>query len=340
MIRQAKAFLIESLGPWYGPLRDIFWDAFALNRRTSLLWVGSFLVLGSLVWWQQERRRRGATGFLGYVFQKSVYLHPSAIVDYQYFVVSKVLFVLVLGSLSLSATTVANQVVPWLTEWLGASPWKGSALFVNFAFTLASLVAFDLGYFLGHYVMHKVPLLWELHRVHHSAEVLTPITSYREHPFDSLMQAGFEGVSMGLVTAAFTWAYPDVQLLTLGGVNILYLPSYLASNLRHSHIGLSYPGAASHVFSSPLQHQAHHGAAPQYMDVNFGLFLSVWDWMAGTLHIPRPGETIASGLVGEPGQDYPNLWKLYTVPLRRIGERLGRSLVRAGAPPPTLGRTI
>src|SRR4029453_5732873 len=40
----------------------------------------------------------------------------------------------------------------------------------------------SLGYWFNHWLSHKVPLLWEFHKVHHNAEVLTPLTNFRVHP--------------------------------------------------------------------------------------------------------------------------------------------------------------
>src|SRR5438094_778580 len=51
---------------------------------------------------------------------------------------------------------------------------------------VALFLALEFAYWFDHYLSHKVPLLWEFHRVHHSAEVLTPFTNSRVHPIDSL----------------------------------------------------------------------------------------------------------------------------------------------------------
>ena len=48
--------------------------------------------------------------------------------------------------------------------------------------TVTLFLAYELGYWLNHYVPHRVPFLWEFHKVHHSATVLTPLTNFRVHP--------------------------------------------------------------------------------------------------------------------------------------------------------------
>ena len=62
------------------------------------------------------------------------------------------------------------------------------ALFIGY--TLAVVLAIDLAVWLTHYLQHKVVVLWQFHQVHHSAEVLTPMTVYRMHPVD-LFFTGF-----------------------------------------------------------------------------------------------------------------------------------------------------
>jgi len=53
--------------------------------------------------------------------------------------------------------------------------------------TAALFLAYELAYWTNHYASHRVPLLWEFHRVHHTAEVLTPVTNFRVHPVDSIV---------------------------------------------------------------------------------------------------------------------------------------------------------
>jgi sterol desaturase/sphingolipid hydroxylase (fatty acid hydroxylase superfamily) len=48
--------------------------------------------------------------------------------------------------------------------------------------TVMLFLAYELGYWFNHWLSHKVPLLWEFHKVHHNAEVLTPLTNFRVHP--------------------------------------------------------------------------------------------------------------------------------------------------------------
>ena len=63
--------------------------------------------------------------------------------------------------------------------------------------TVALFLAYELGYWLDHYLSHKVPILWEFHKVHHSAEVLSPLTNFRVHPVDTLVFYNILALIMG-----------------------------------------------------------------------------------------------------------------------------------------------
>jgi sterol desaturase/sphingolipid hydroxylase (fatty acid hydroxylase superfamily) len=185
--------------------------------------------------------------------------------------------------------------------------------------TLLSALALDLGLFLAHWLQHEVPVLWEFHKVHHSAEVLTPITAYRMHPVDDLVAMGLSGAAGGIVTGVFQVLDPGnpgpLALLGLHGAVFAY---YLAGfNLRHSHVPLDYPRWLARVLISPAQHQLHHSAAPRHAGKNLGFIFSFWDAACGTLQRPVQGERLSFGLAGHDDWGYTSLRRLYFVPCLR-----------------------
>ena len=50
--------------------------------------------------------------------------------------------------------------------------------------TALQLLTYEFAYWFGHYLFHKVPAMWEFHKVHHSAEVMTTLTELRQHPVE------------------------------------------------------------------------------------------------------------------------------------------------------------
>jgi len=87
--------------------------------------------------------------------------------------------------------------------------------------------------------------------------------------------------------------------------------------VRHTHFKLSF-GWLNNVILSPHYHQLHHSTNPKHYDKNFGLMLSVWDRLFGTLMRPEPDESFSFGLANGEHQEYHSLTGLYLLPLVKI----------------------
>lgn len=168
-----------------------------------------------------------------------------------------------------------------------ASPWLRSA-----ALTVALFLAYDFGYWLDHYSAHKIPARWAFHRVHHTAEVLSPLTAYRVHPVDTLLFANIVAVTTGVTDglARFLLGAPT-QAVMLDGSNIVLLVFLFTTiHLQHSHIDIRLTGWLGRLVFSPAHHHIHHSSKASHYDTNLGSCLAIWDWMFGTLILPEPGE--------------------------------------------------
>jgi sterol desaturase/sphingolipid hydroxylase (fatty acid hydroxylase superfamily) len=75
----------------------------------------------------------------------------------------------------------------------------------------------------------------------------------------------------------------------------------------------------------------HHSVARHHWDKNFGLTLSIWDRMFGTLVVPAPDEDFAFGLPEGEAGEYQSLVRLHILPLKKIARLIRRrSQQRAG----------
>ena len=172
------------------------------NAEHRLFWVYlvSFVALAALsfaIYYQRGPFR--VRSFLKFCFPRAVYLHRSALVDYQVFIMNRAIAPLTGLLPVLGIATVAAVVNGQLVGTLGQrDPLFASGVWTNLAFTLGILLVTDLTIFLNHAAHHFVPVLWAFHRVHHSAEVLTPVTLYRNHPFYEVVKASIGGVIGGL----------------------------------------------------------------------------------------------------------------------------------------------
>jgi sterol desaturase/sphingolipid hydroxylase (fatty acid hydroxylase superfamily) len=165
--------------------------------------------------------------------------------------------------------------------------------------TVALFLAYELGYWIDHYLAHNIPFLWEFHKVHHQAEVLSPLTNFRVHPVDSIVFYNIQAVVMGITGGLVNYAFGEpVQPFTIAGSNALVLIfTYLVGHLQHSHLWIVFTGVWGRLFLSPAHHQIHHSTNPAHFNKNLGACLGVWDWVFGTLHVPgRKREKLTFGV--------------------------------------------
>ncbi|MGH7256821.1 MAG: sterol desaturase family protein [Nitrospiraceae bacterium] len=280
---------------------------------STLALMGVLFVLG--------RRNRTIDGgsFLNFACPRNIYRHPSAILDYKFAAINSSTDLLLVAPLITGISLLVYNV----TVHVFSGPWSLKDTFTShhIATTVALLsqllILGDFVYFISHYLMHKVPFLWTFHQVHHSAEVLTPISVARVHPVERLFQAIVRALCGGVGTGLYTSASDvHVSIGTLFGVNIvLFFFLSFAYNLRHSHIWLSYGPVLSWVLVSPAQHQIHHSREPKHLDKNFGLVFSFWDAAFGSLYIPQTRESLKYGLAGVPQGKFATVQQLYFTPL-------------------------
>ncbi len=103
---------------------------------------------------------------------------------------------------------------------------------------------------------------------------------------------------MSFVSGVFLYmtSYP-INYITFFGVNILsFIFLIYGSNLRHSHVKLSYFNWIESLIISPFQHQIHHSNNPAHYNKNMGSKLAIWDWMFGTLVKSNEVDKIKFGL--------------------------------------------
>jgi sterol desaturase/sphingolipid hydroxylase (fatty acid hydroxylase superfamily) len=161
---------------------------------------------------------------------------------------------------------------------------------------LVLLVVKDFLEWCTHNLLHRVGFLWQFHKVHHSIRELDFLGNFRFH----------------WAEVTVYWFVTSLPIAALGVIDArvwmtLAVFSTLIGHLNHSNLPISW-GPLRYVLNSPKMHVWHHarldgGAAGH----NFGVVLSVWDWLFRTARVPdgqpaRLGfegdETFPSGLVG------------------------------------------
>ncbi len=261
---------------------------------------------------------RTLKGFLGFCFPSVILRHRSCRLDLGYTVASYVVHPLVVAPVLVGNIVLAKLTYDGLTRSFGAHAQRPESLWLWGAILLAVVVIADLANFLAHYAEHKLPALWELHKVHHSTLFLIPISNRRIHPFQEIIDAGLIILSVGAFLGATSYIFHlPIQDNAVVGVDAYFLANLLSFyHLRHSHIPMSY-GWLENLFMSPAQHQIHHSVERQHWDRNFGLLLSCWDKMAGTF-VRSGARDFRLGLPPDEQRSYTNVVRLYLFPLLAI----------------------
>ena len=270
-------------------------------------------------------------GFFAEYFSGRLWWHRSARADYLIYVANAVLLPLIFGYVLFGEMRVAeliNGILDRSTPEAGGGR-SEAAWPARLLFTVVFFVAYDFGRFAAHCLLHEIPLLWEFHKVHHSAEVLTPMTTFRAHPVDLLVMAWVPTVTTGLAT----WAFHEgtaggITFYSVLGLHAIIWVSNLIGNLRHSPVWLSYGPRWGLWLISPAHHQLHHSCEPRHFGCNRGFELAIWDRLYGTLYVPpvRP-ETFRMGLGDATDGKWNGLAQLYLWPFAGAWRELVR-LVR------------
>lgn len=294
------------------------------QQRIHVLYLASALILALISYLtfrkDPDAETAGADkGFGNFIFGRGAYTHKSAVQDYAFALVNIVIYYIVIAQLLFSSNVAATVMHEFFTGLFGAlsSPVLTGA-WTKIAFTLCSIIAFDFALFWQHYLMHKIPILWHFHKVHHSAEVLNPITLYRMHPVDLAISAILAAVFGGTFYGLFWYLSGNQpqEYLVLGLNVVVFLFYIFGYNLRHSQIWFNYPVWLSHIIVSPAQHQVHHSIAPKHWDKNMGLIFAFWDKLFGTLYVPKSYEKLNYGISQKEPNPFNSVWDLYIAPFK------------------------
>jgi sterol desaturase/sphingolipid hydroxylase (fatty acid hydroxylase superfamily) len=276
----------------------------------------------------EVRRKRGnkisISGFFKSVFPSRILSHPSSRLDLRLWALNTLVFASAYGMLAIGGVLWRDATLAGLTHTFGprgASDWPLWTILT--IATVLELLAYEFGYWISHYLFHTVPALWEFHKVHHSAEVLTTLTEMRTHPVEIIAFMNVIGLCTGIVFGAMTYAFgPGVHPFTLLNANAALMLFILTiGHLRHSHMWIAFTGLAGKLFQSPAHHQIHHSDQPRHFNKNLGFALAVWDWLFGTLYVPEKYERITFG-VGAVHVQFDTVLKSFVLPFSSSANHL------------------
>lgn len=136
-----------------------------------------------------------------------------------------------------------------------------------------------------HRLLHRVPKLWEFHKVHHSVEEMGFAAHLRYHWMENVVYRGLEYIPLALIGVG------------LGDFFIIHIFTLAIGHFNHSNIRINI-GFLKYIFNNPQMHIWHHAydiPKERRYGVNFGITLSLWDYLFGTNYIPHDGRDIKLG---------------------------------------------
>ncbi|MFT5242361.1 MAG: sterol desaturase/sphingolipid hydroxylase (fatty acid hydroxylase superfamily) [Glaciecola sp.] len=181
----------------------------------------------------------------------------------------------ILGFIGLSVSSFQLFDVDDLPKWLG--------LFIFFFVS-------DFVQWNTHRLLHRVSFLWNFHKVHHSVKEMGFAAHLRYHWMEPVIYK--------------TLLY--VPIAIIGGfdakdVAIVHFFSIAIGHLNHANLGWDY-GKLKYIFNNPKMHIWHHAKElPKHVSfgVNYGLTLSIWDYIFKTDYVPHSGRDIELGFKGD-----------------------------------------
>lgn len=182
------------------------------------------------------------------------------------------------------------------------------------------VLALDFSFYGAHVAMHRVPLFWRFHRVHHSDPAVDVTTTIRQHPGE------------GLIRYAFLAAFASVLGASPGAFAVYRLGVALSGLLEHADIRLPsrLDSVLSLVFTWPNLHKVHHSRDPRLTDTNYGNLVCWWDRLFGTFTPPRHGRDVSYGLDGFDDAATQTTAALLALPFRGPATRHGLAFRNPG----------
>ena len=198
----------------------------------------------------------------------------------------------VLGEIGLE-----NWVSKGMLDLKTREPW----LYFGLLFILYDFIQWSV-----HVMLHKVPWMWRFHKVHHSVTEMGFAAHLRFHWMESVFYK--------------TTLFVVLSLLGFGldGLFFMHIFNIAIGHLNHANLNLDY-GPLKYILNNPKMHIWHHAKhmpASHPKGINFGITLSIWDYLFGKAYVPSSGKDIELGFTNI--ENYPESVKdQMLVPFKR-----------------------
>ncbi len=219
-----------------------------------------------------------------------------------------------LGLINGAVFSVLPTSIIWVADWAAANGF-GLLHIVSapiWPIVVVTILVKSAGQYFFHRILHKIPLLWRIHQVHHCDTWIDGSTALRFHPFELLANIAFVVplvLLVGLDPATIA-AFEIIDVIVgIFSHTCLRLPEAIDSRLRL-------------LFVTPGMHRLHHSDYQPETDSNFGATFSFWDRIFGTYldGSVRQADKFRLGLEGIRQKQASDFLWLLLLPLK-IGQK-------------------
>ncbi len=150
---------------------------------------------------------------------------------------------------------------------------------------LACLLLIDVTAFVTHYLLHRVPFLWKIHRVHHRSTNLNVLSSFRH----SFLELGYHAFFLALIGSIVVVDSLAREIAT----SIFTIACYF----QHANLKIKFPHSVNYFFITPKNHRWHHSLENKLrFGQNFGFVFPFWDILCKTYYVPRNNDCSEFGV--------------------------------------------
>ena len=311
-------------------MSDIFYQFINPKKRIFIFYLLASAIIAFL--WLYFNKKISVKKSLKKIFNPKIFFSKSSISDYKIFFLNQIIMFLI-SPMLIAQLTIATFLFYYFhsISWLNAGMFSAiPSSIIVMLFTSFYFILDDFTKFYVHRCMHRWHILWLLHKVHHSATTLTPMTVFRTHPLEGIIFSLRSAVTQAITISSFMFLFgSNIDLITILGANIFsFLFNVLGSNLRHSHIGIKYWKWLEYVIISPAQHHVHHSVSKKHYDKNFGVAFAFWDWIFGSHHHSEDTDSLILGVDAYQGDEAHTLTNLYFKPILEIINIFKRKFIK------------
>ncbi|WP_038599739.1 sterol desaturase family protein [Dokdonia sp. MED134] len=154
---------------------------------------------------------------------------------------------------------------------------------------LVFFIVLDFVQWFTHTLLHKYPFFWKYHKVHHSVKEMGFAAHLRYHWMENILYKPLKTFGVMIL-----FGFEPTQAY------IVHFIAIAIGHINHANIKITW-GPLKYIFNNPVMHLYHHAyTIPEgTYGVNFGISLSVWDYIFKTNYIPEDSGTIELGFPGD-----------------------------------------